>query len=53
VTMNTLLIQTPLIQKLQLSFDKSVLSKIIFYNRIRFVSSALRTILLCWIILFL
>jgi len=53
VTMNTLLIQTPLIQKLQLSFDKSVLSKVMFYNRIRFISSALRTMLLCWIILFL
>jgi hypothetical protein len=53
VTMNTLLIQTPLIQKLQYSFDKAVLYKIMFYNRIRFVSSALRTLILCWIILFL
>ena len=53
VTMNTLLIQTPLIQKLQHSFDKAVLSKIMFYNWIRFVSSALRTLILCWIILFL
>ena len=53
VTMNGLLIQTPLIQKLQYSFDKTVLSKIMFYNWIRFVSSALRTLILCWIILFL
>lgn len=53
VTMNGLLIQTPLIQKLQYSFDKAVLSKIMFYNWIRFVSSALRTLILCWIILFL
>ena len=53
VTMNTLLIQTPLIQKLQYSFDKAVLSKIMFYNRLRFISSALRTLILCWIILFL
>jgi hypothetical protein len=53
VTMNTLLIQTPLIQKLRFSLDKAVLSKIIFYNRLRFISSVLRTMLLCWIILFL
>ena len=53
VTMNTLLIQTPLIQKLRFSLDKAVLSKIIFYNRLRFISSVLRTILFCWIILFL
>ena len=53
VTMNSLLIQTPLIQKLQYSFDKAVLTKIMFYNGIRFVSSALRTLILCWIILFL
>jgi hypothetical protein len=53
VTMNTLLIQTPLIQKLRYSFDKAVLSKIMFYNWIRFVSSALQTLILCWIILFL
>jgi len=53
VTMNTLLIQTPLIQKLRFTLDKAVLSKIIFYNLLRFISSALRTLLLCWIILFL
>ena len=53
VTMNTFLIQTPLIQKLQYSFDKAALTKIMFYNRIRFVSSALRTLILCWIILLL
>ena len=53
VTMNTLLIQTPLIQKLRFSLDKTVLSKIIFYNWIRFISSLFRTLLLCWIILFL
>ena len=53
VTMNTMLIQTPLIQKLRFSLDKAVLSKIIFYNRLRFISSVLRTILFCWIILFL
>ena len=53
VTMNTFLIQTPLVQRLQLSFDKLLLSKLLFYNLIRMVSSALRTLVLCWIILFL
>lgn len=53
ITMNTFLIQTPLIQKLQLSFDKKILSKILLYNRIRFFSCFLRTLVLCWIILFL
>ena len=53
VAMNTLLIQTPLIQKLQFSFDKAILSKVLFYNRIRFFSSVVRTLILCWIILFL
>lgn len=53
ITMNTFLIQTPLIQKLQLSFDKKILSKILLYNRIRFFSCLLRTLVLCWIILFL
>jgi hypothetical protein len=53
VTMNSFLIQTPLIQKMRFSFDKVVLSKILFYNRIRIITSALRTLLLCWIILFL
>jgi hypothetical protein len=52
-TMNTFLIQAPMIQKLQLSFDKALLSKVMFYNWIRLFSSGLRTILLCWIILFL
>jgi hypothetical protein len=50
--MNTFLLQTPLIQKLLFLFDKTVLSKLMFYNRIRIISSALRTLLLCWIILF-
>lgn len=53
ITLNTFLIQTPLIQKLQLSFDKNILSKILLYNRIRFFSCLLRTLVLCWIILFL
>ena len=53
VTMNSFLIQTPLIQKMRFSFDKVILSKILFYNRIRIITSALRTLLLCWIILFL
>lgn len=52
-SLNTFLIQTPLNQKLQLAFDNAVLSKILFYNRIRFFSWVLRTLILCWIILFL
>jgi len=52
-SLNTFLIQTPLNQKLQVAFDKNVLSKILFYNWIRFFSCAMRTIILCWIILFL
>jgi hypothetical protein len=50
--MNSFLLQAPLIQKLLFLFDKTVLSKLMFYNRIRIISSALRTLLLCWIILF-
>lgn len=53
VSLNTFLFQTPLNQKLQVTFDEAVLCKILFYNRIRFFSSALRTMILCWIILFL
>jgi hypothetical protein len=53
IALNTFLIQTPLLQKLQLSFDKTLLSKIMFYNRVRLISSALRTIVLGWIVLFL
>ena len=53
ITMNTFLIQTPLVQKLRFSFDEVLLSKIMFYNRLRLYSSALRTLVLCWIILFL
>lgn len=52
-SLNTFLIQTPLNQKLQIGFDKTLLSKILFYNRIRLFSCALRTMILCWIILFL
>jgi len=53
ITMNTFLIQAPLVQKLRFSFDEVLLSKIMFYNRLRLYSSALRTLVLCWIILFL
>lgn len=53
ITMNTFLIQTPMVQKLRFSFDEVLLSKIMFYNRLRLYSSALRTLVLCWIILFL
>lgn len=53
ITMNTFLIQTPLVQKLRFSFDQVLLSKIMFYNRLRLYSSVLRTIVLCWILLFL
>lgn len=51
--LNTFLIQAPLNHKLQLAFNKAVFSKILFYNRIRFFSWAIRTMILCWIILFL
>ena len=53
ITMNSFLIQTPLLQKLRFSFDEVLLSKIMFYNRLRLFSSAMRTLVLCWIILFL
>jgi hypothetical protein len=53
VTMNTLLIMTPFIQRLQYSFDKVLLSKIIFFNWIRLITCVLRVLVLCWIILFL
>ena len=52
-SLNTFLIQAPLNQKLQLAFNNDVLSKMLFYNMIRFLSWALRTLILCWIILFL
>lgn len=51
--LNTFLILIPLNQKFQLAFDQVVLSKILFYNKIRLISWALRTLILCWIILFL
>ena len=53
VTLNTFLLQTPLIQRLRLSFNKAILSKILLYNRIRLFSCLLRTLVLFWIILFL
>ena len=52
-TLITFLIQIPLNQKLQLAFNPVLLSKISFYNRIRLISWALRTLILCWIILLL
>lgn len=53
ITLNSFLIQAPLVQKLRFSFDEGLLTKIMFYNRLRFLSSVLRTIVLCWIVLFL
>ena len=52
-TLVTFLIQIPLNQKLQLAFNPVLLTKISFYNRIRLISWALRTLILCWIILLL
>ena len=52
-SLNTFMIQAPLNHKLQLAFDKAVLSKILFYNKIRLFSWTVRTLVLCWIILFL
>jgi len=52
-TLNTFLIQAPMTQRLQLAFDRELLSKVMFFNGVRLVTWTLRTILLCWIILFL
>lgn len=53
ISLNTFLIQVPMVQKLRFSFDQDLLSKIMFYNRLRLYSSSLRTMVLCWIVLFL
>jgi hypothetical protein len=52
-SLNTFLIQAPLNQKLQVTFDKGILSKILFYNWIRLFSWTMRTLILGWIILLL